>query len=192
MKEIYVSTDIEANGPCPGLHSMLSIGSIAIDPDLGEDQIDIAPKFTANLEPLPDAKGDPDTLAWWGRPENKTAWALTTANQRDPGVVMIEYVHWLDTLPGRPIFVGYPAGFDFTFVYYYIHRFVHGYNPFVRNSIDIESFVMPMLKTTYLGADQKHWPREWIDESRPHTHVALDDAIHQGVSFLRMLKASRT
>jgi hypothetical protein len=169
---------------------MLSIGSIALAPDLDESLIDSAPIFTANLKPLSDAQADPDTMAWWGRPENHDAWTKTTRDRQEPEEVMLAYVRWLDKLPGIPIFVGYPAGFDFTFVYYYIHRFAYGNNPFVRNVIDVESFVMPILKTTYLGADQKHWPKEWIS-SRPHTHVAIDDAIHQGISFLRMLRASR-
>ena len=26
---------------------------------------------------------------------------------------MLRYVAWLDTLPGKPMFVAYPAGFDF-------------------------------------------------------------------------------
>jgi hypothetical protein len=31
MQEIYISTDIEADGPIPGPHSMLSIGAAASD-----------------------------------------------------------------------------------------------------------------------------------------------------------------
>jgi hypothetical protein len=32
-KEIYVSTDVETDGPIPGPHSMLSLGSAAYLPD---------------------------------------------------------------------------------------------------------------------------------------------------------------
>jgi len=46
--EIYVSTDIETNGPCPGLYSMLSLGSAAFDeqgrlhcPVCGSDQFQV-------------------------------------------------------------------------------------------------------------------------------------------------------
>lgn len=31
MAEIYISTDIEADGPIPGEYSMLSIGSVAFN-----------------------------------------------------------------------------------------------------------------------------------------------------------------
>jgi len=35
-KEIYVSIDIEADGPIPGPYSMLSIGAVAFTPE-GEE-----------------------------------------------------------------------------------------------------------------------------------------------------------
>jgi hypothetical protein len=35
---------------------------------------------------------------------------------------MPEYVAWLKGLPHKPVFVAYPAGFDFTFVYWYLIR----------------------------------------------------------------------
>ena len=45
--EIYVSTDIEADGPIPGPHSMLSFGSAAYLPDKT-----VLATFSANLETL--------------------------------------------------------------------------------------------------------------------------------------------
>jgi len=36
---------------------------------------------------------------------------------------MKAYVEWLKALPAKPVFVGYPAGFDFLFVYWYLIRF---------------------------------------------------------------------
>ncbi len=54
---IYVSTDIETDGPVPGLNSMLSIGSAAFFAD--KTLIDT---FTANLETLPEAKPNAETM----------------------------------------------------------------------------------------------------------------------------------
>ena len=62
MQEIFVSTDIEADGPIPGPHSMLSLGSAAFT----EDGAMIA-TFSANLSLLDDAVGHPKTMAWWRR-----------------------------------------------------------------------------------------------------------------------------
>ena len=47
MEEIYVSTDIETDGPAPGLNSMLSFGSAAF---LGNKTL--LTTFSANLEIL--------------------------------------------------------------------------------------------------------------------------------------------
>ncbi len=58
--EIYVSTDVETDGPIPGPHSMLSLGSAAYSAD-GK----LLSTFTANLETLPGAEGHPETMAWW-------------------------------------------------------------------------------------------------------------------------------
>src|SRR6185436_7536522 len=113
MGEIYVSTDVESDGPIPGPHSMLSFGSAAYAPDKT-----LIGTFSANLTLLEGAAGDPKTMEWWGtQPE---AWAACRANTEDPAVVMPRYVAWVKGLPGRPVFVAYPAGFDFLFVYWYL------------------------------------------------------------------------
>jgi hypothetical protein len=59
MNEIYTSTDIEADGPIPGPHSMLSIGSAAYTADKV-----LLSTFSANLETLPGAQPHPKTAAW--------------------------------------------------------------------------------------------------------------------------------
>ena len=59
-KEVYVSTDIETDGPIPGRNSMLSFASVAYD----EDGREVA-SFSVNLETLPDATPDPRTMEWW-------------------------------------------------------------------------------------------------------------------------------
>src|SRR5205085_12294500 len=116
MTEIYVSTDVEADGPIPGPHSMLSFGSAAFRADKT-----LVGTFAANLTTLPGSQGDPKTMAWWqGQPE---AWAACRAGPREPAVVMREYVGWLKALPGKPGFVGYPPAYDFLFVYWYLIRF---------------------------------------------------------------------
>src|SRR5262249_44481217 len=102
MPEIYVSTDVETDGPIPGPHSMLSFASAAYRADKT-----LVGTFAANLTPLPGAAGDPKTMDWWrGQPE---AWEVCRSNPRDPEGVMPEYVAWLKSLPGKPVFVAYRA-----------------------------------------------------------------------------------
>jgi hypothetical protein len=176
--EIYVSTDIEADGPIPGPHSMLSLASAAY----GADKTLLA-TFSRNFETLPGATAHPKTQAWWAtQPE---AWAACRTDLQPPEQAMKEYVAWLRALPGRPVFVGYPAAYDFMFVYWYLMKFV-GESPFSMSALDIKTLAMALLKTKYRETSKRTMPRRWFDE-QPHTHVALDDALEQGALFCNML-----
>ncbi|HEV7405681.1 MAG TPA: hypothetical protein VGO11_22245 [Chthoniobacteraceae bacterium] len=177
MPEIYVSTDVETDGPIPGPHSMLSFGSAAYRADKT-----LVGTFSANLETLPEAKGEPGTMAWWEtQPE---AWAASRTDLQAPSVAMPAYVSWVESLPGRPVFVGYPVAFDFLFVYWYMIRFA-GRSPFSHSALDIKTLAMAMLKKPYRDSTKRNMPRRWFDPL-PHTHLALDDAIEQGALFCNM------
>lgn len=178
MPEVYVSTDVETDGPIPGPHSMLSFASAAYRADKK-----LIGSYSANLHTLPDAAGHPQTMAWWQtQPE---AWAEARRDLRDPAVVLPEYVAWLKALPGTPVFVAYPAGFDFLFVYWYLIRFA-GESPFSFSALDIKTYAMAMLGAEYRQSVKRNMPRRWFDPL-PHTHRALDDAIEQGALFCNML-----
>src|SRR5215467_8154746 len=98
MKEIYVSTDVETDGPIPGPHSMLSFGSAAYLADKT-----LVGTFSANLETLPGAAGNPSTMEWWAT--QKVAWEACRQNPQPPETAMRQYLSWLKGLPGRPVFV---------------------------------------------------------------------------------------
>lgn len=182
--EIYVSVDIESDGPCPGLNSMLSFGAAAFDPSIGIGREALVGTHAANLETLPDARPDPDTMLWWSH--EPAAWEKCRAHARDPAEAMLAFAAWIEALPGKPIFVGYPLAFDWPFIYYYLHRFA-GRNPFARSAIDIGSYVMALLGKSYTQVGKRDWPQHWFDPTAHHTHVAIDDAIGQGLSFVRIL-----
>jgi hypothetical protein len=178
QQEIYVSTDVETDGPIPGPHSMLSFGSAAYT--AGKELVGT---FSANLETLSGASGAPETMTWWqSQPE---AWAACRKDPRPAEEVMPEYVRWLRGLPGPPVFVGYPAAFDFLFVYWYLIRFT-GQSPFSHSALDIKTYAMALLRKPYRGSVKRAMPRRWFDPL-PHTHVALDDALGQGALFCNML-----
>lgn len=183
MAEIYVSTDIEADGPIPGPHSMLSFASAAY----AEDKT-LVSTFHANLELLPDAKGHPSTMAFWD--QHPDAWAASRTDLQRPEDAMPRYATWLDGLPGRPVFVGYPAAFDFLFVYWYLIRFA-GRSPFSHSALDMKTLAMAMLGVGYRDATKRRMPKRWFDPLH-HTHVALDDAIEQGALFCNMLRELKT
>jgi DNA polymerase III alpha subunit (gram-positive type) len=176
--EIYVSTDVETDGPIPGPHSMLSFGSAAFRADKT-----MIGTFAANLETLPGAVGAPLTMAWWQT--QPAAWEDCRQNLQVPETAMKSYLMWLKKLPGKPVFVAYPAGFDFLFVYWYLIRFA-GESPFSHSALDIKTYAMAMLKTGYRDSTKRNMPGRWFDDL-PHTHRALDDAIEQGGLFCNML-----
>jgi hypothetical protein len=182
MNEIYVSTDVEVDGPIPGRNSMLSLGSAAFSRDKT-----LIGTFTVNLEQLPEASEHPDTMAWWGK--HQEAWAACRQDLRDPQFAMADYVSWLDTLPGAPVFVGYPAAFDFMFVYWYLIRFT-GRSPFSFSALDIKTMAMTLLRLDYRKSTKKNMPKRWFDPVE-HRHIALDDALEQGMLFCNMLAESR-
>src|SRR5438445_3366163 len=136
MSEVYVSTDVESDGPIPGPHSMLSFASAAYVPDKT-----LLGTFTANLELLPGAQGDPRTMAWWQ--QHREAWDATRQNLEAPEAALPRYVAWIKSLPGTPVFVAYPAGYDFLFVYWYLIRFA-GESPFSFSALDIKTYAMAM------------------------------------------------
>lgn len=181
--EIYISTDIEADGPIPGPYSMLSFASAAYTADK-----QLLGTFSANLNTLENASEHPDTRAWWDK--NPQAWAACRENLQPPETAMKDYVKWLKQLPGKPVFVGYPAAYDFMFVYWYLMRFA-GESPFSHSALDIKSYAMAVLKTEFRVTTKRNMPKTWFDPL-PHTHVALDDAIEQGALFCNLLHSVNT
>lgn len=176
--EIYVSTDVEADGPIPGINSMLSFGSAAYLADKT-----LVSTFTVNLETLPGAVENPKTMEWWkNQPE---AWKACRENSQPPEKAMKDYLGWVKGFPGIPVFVGYPASYDFMFVYWYLIRFT-GESPFSFSALDIKTLAMALLKTDFRKTVKKNMPKHWFDNN-PHPHRALDDAIEQGVLFCNML-----
>ena len=181
-EEIYVSTDVEADGPIPGPHSMLSFASAAYRADKT-----LIATFSRNLETLPGAAAHPKTAKWWKtQPE---AWAACRKDLCAPQDAMGEYVAWLRALPGKPVFVGYPAAFDFMFVYWYLMNFV-GESPFSHSALDVKTLAMAVLGAGYRETSKKSMPERWFDPL-PHTHIALDDAIEQGALFCNILAEAR-
>jgi hypothetical protein len=177
-EEIYVSTDVEADGPIPGPHSMLSFASAAYTADKR-----LIATFSANLETLPGADAHPTQAAWWKtQPE---AWAACRTDLRKPEDVLPAYVEWVEALPGKPVFVAFPAGFDFTYMFWYMMRFVDRC-PFSWSALDIKTLAFAMTGLPFRKSIKPRFPRHWFDDL-PHTHIALDDAIEQGALFCNML-----
>ena|ERR1700728_2815450 len=177
--EVYVSVDIEANGPIPGDNSMLSLGAAAFSPDGN-----LLSTFSINLQETEGSTPNKDTMEWWDK--NKKAYEASRQNTVDASQAIGQFVSWVNKLEGKPVFVGYPATYDFMFVYHYIIHF--GYqSPFSFSALDIKTYAMAVLKTEYRQSTKKNMPKRWFSDDE-HTHVAVEDAVEQGKLFCNMLK----
>lgn len=191
--EIYFSTDVETDGPIPGPNSMLSLGSAAFSSS-GR----LLFTFSANLETLPGAEPDPSTQAWWeAHPE---AYRASREGTIPPDQAMRDFSRWVEQIctlvcgngPVRkasPVFVGFPAGFDFLFVYWYLIKFT-GQSPFSFSALDGKTYAMALLKKGYRQSTKRNYPKEWFPLKDTHTHIAVEDAIEQGRIFCNMLAAN--
>lgn len=185
-REIYCMTDIEADGKCPGLSSMLSFATAAFDIEKN-----LIGTFESNLELLEGASPNEETMQFWNEtPENIAAFQKTRVNLRDPKEAMEEYAEWLNGLPGRPLFVGYPAAYDFKWIDYYAVKFL-GKNPYsFSRCIDVKSYAWAILGKGFQSCSKRTMPKRWFDDL-PHTHVAIDDAIEQGAMFINMVRETK-
>jgi len=81
---------------------------------------------------------------------------------------MTDFANWLGlNSKGRPIFISDNNGFDWMFVCWYFHHFLHT-NPFGHSSQNLGSLFKGLKKDMFQSF--KHLCRT------PHTHKALDDA----------------
>lgn len=158
---------------------MLSLGAAAFNAE-GK----LLSTFSVNLQTLPEAREDPETMKFWA--DNQEAYQATRQNTLNPRQAMNNFVNWVNGQPGKPVFVGYPATFDFTFVYWYMIHFGLT-SPFSFSALDIKTYAMALLKKEYRQSTKKHMPKHWFSKS-PHTHIAVADATEQGELFMSMLK----
>lgn len=173
----YIVTDIEADGPVPGRHSMLSFASAAIDgegADLG--------RFTINLRPVDGATTDPGTMGWWAT--QAEAWGAATRDPVEPEAAIAAFVAWVRGLPGRPVFAAHPLSFDGLWIDWYVERFA-GLPLFDRprqdgltagRGLDLPTLVMAVFGWDYHRCHRRHYPEAWLG-GHAHSHRALDDAL---------------
>ena len=160
----YFSVDIEADGPAPGLYSMVSFGAVIVEPGLNRT-------FYAELKPISD-RWIPDALAVSGFTREQMI------HFEDPIPVMTRFEEWINSnTKGRPIFIADNPGFDFSFINYYFHSFL-GRNPF--------GFSSRRIGDLYCGAKMDGFAKwKYLRETR-HSHNALDDAKGNAEAILKM------
>lgn len=178
-RELYISVDVETSGPIPGEYSLLSVGACVV----GE----LTRNFYVELVPLN---------------ENFTAEAMETCDLSlaellhrgtKPGAAMEQFARWVRKVAAEayPVFVGFNAPFDWSFVNYYFIKFCGlDSNPFGHSALDIKSYYMGAYKTSWANTSMRRMPADVHSPDKPLAHNALDDALQQAEIFERLFQAN--
>ena len=169
-RELFISVDVETAGPIPGEFSMLSIGACVVS--------DPAAEFECRLKPLND-NADPEALAVSGLSLSELRGSGT-----EPAAAMQLFAERIDCVAGRdtvPVFVGFNAPFDWSFVNYYFHRFT-GSNPFGFTALDIKALWMGVSGCSWAGTRSSQMA-ERLGTANRGDHDALHDARYQAELF---------
>ncbi|HEX6679133.1 MAG TPA: 3'-5' exoribonuclease [Gaiellaceae bacterium] len=183
--DLYVSGDIEADGPIPGQYSMLSFGLCLAGRFDGREFQALDPgaqTFYAELQPISE-RFDPEAVrvSRLNREELKR-------KGRAPRDAMTEAARWVRKAAGddRTVFVGFPVVFDWMFLYWYFVAFADGGSPFDFSAVlDMKTMFQQKARVVTAAAGLSDLPAE-LDSRRPHTHNALDDALRQAEIFARL------
>lgn len=184
--DLYVSVDIEADGPIPGPYSMLSFGlAVAghFDGKVFRAAASNQPTFYRELKPISD-RFDASALAVSGLDRDRLR-----LEGLEPVDAMKEASEWIIEQAGDecPVLVAYPAVFDWMFLYWYFINFV-GSSPFgVSSGLDMKTMYQQKARVRIEEALRSNLPA-FLRSSRPHTHHARDDALEQADIFERLFE----
>lgn len=161
----YISVDIEADGPVPGLFSMVSLGAVIVRPGLTD-------RFYAEFCPQTDRYQE-EALRVCGYTREQTI------KFPPPGDGMTRFDDWLskNCSPGKKFFISDNNGFDWQFVNFYCWYYL-GRNPFGHSSTNLGSLYKGLTRDTF--SNFKHL------RTHKHTHNALDDALGNAGALLHM------
>lgn len=162
----FIVVDVEADGPCPGLYSMVSFGAVLVEPGLERS-------FLRTTAPISDAF-IPEALAVSGFSRSQH---LDFGN---PQTAMEDFAEWLNTNgTGRPVFISDNPAFDWQWINYYFHRYT-GSNPFGFSARRIGDLYAGMQRDAYKANEWKRLRKT------KHTHNPVDDARGNAEALLTM------
>jgi hypothetical protein len=205
FQEIYISVDVETTGPIPGRWSMSSFGAFAAGGLTHDgryihfDHKDKGNVFYKELTPIsenfiPEAINVGVLTGFDSRipdPDGTRHFEWMKTHGEDPKQSMQKFADWVSIMGqehgGSPVFMGYPAVFDWMFLYWYMVNF-DVQSPFgFSKAIDLKTTYAIKASKPIKKSSKKFMPRELFSKL-PHTHRADDDAIEQGIFGINMLQ----
>jgi len=152
----------------------------------------ILDEFEANLQEIEGAVPDPKTMEWWALQEKSKpgTWTNMRKNLVSAEVAMSRFTNKVininKKLNASPVMVCYPAGYDFTYFYWYLCKFT-GKSCLGFSCIDMKTLGANLIQSSYRESAKRNYPKKWFDPKLKHTHGALDDAKEQGHLFWSMV-----
>lgn len=184
--DLYISADVETDGPVPGMYSLLSFGMSVVGTFDGKRLREPGTPLTLYRELRPISETfQPEALEVNGLDRDRLV-----AEGADPAAAMDEAAAWVARVADghRPVLVAYPVAFDWSFLYWYFERFSRTGSPFGHSScLDIRTLYQAQTGTVFDLSGKRNMPAELLPKA-PHTHNALEDAIEQGELFANLLR----
>jgi hypothetical protein len=185
--DVYISADIEADGPIPGPYSMLSFGFTVAGRFDGEVFERVDPEistFYRELTPISE-NFDSDALATSGLDRRRLLHEGTPPRQ-----AMTDARAWVKAVAqgSRPVMVAYPLVFDWMFLHWYFTHFVDQGSPFGHSSaLDMKTMYAVKARTVTTKATKSQMPPRLLSQ-RGHHHHALGDAVEQAEMFANLFE----
>jgi hypothetical protein len=181
---MYISADVETDGPIPGRYSMLSLGlavAATFDGTAFAPRDPTAATFYRELRPIAH-EWLPEAVEASGLDREVLA-----REAAEPKLAIAEAAEWVACVAddARPVVVGYPLVFDWMFLHWYFVAFTRE-SPFgFSGGLDIKTMYQQKARVTLDEAGRADLPPA-LRASRPHTHNARDDAVEQAEIFNKL------
>lgn len=182
--DLYFSIDVETDGPIPGEYSLLSFAIVIVGSFDGKafTRAEGEQSMYRELRPISD-KYQAEALAVNGLDRERLM-----AEGEDPRTAMNDAHSWVisHSRGFQPVFVGYPAVFDWSWMFWYFMKYADDGSPFGFSScLDLKSMLATKAGLPLSLSKRSLLPAELVPDF-PHTHNALDDAIEQGQFLARL------
>ncbi len=192
-QQLYLSFDVETDGPSPLINNLLSIGIAGFD-----ENKNVVFKFESNILPLDTHTSDKECLeTFWLKPEQKKAWDFLQTNQKN-------YINVFENLSCelyklsvkyKLIWVAHPACFDWMFFKSY-YELAKNNSSNKENFYDIgfqckcssTLFDYYKKKNKISSIEATKLFNEMGEVDADKNHYAIDDAIVQGKFYLKLLE----